>query len=283
MIQFSNQTTFAGLNDQYFKARLPSIARNDTTSFVAVKVVNRLDGKELEAFIDGLVPLVPNLLATFDESVKHVVDASNLVKAIADTSNTDGIFTVNFKMLKISEKELQHASEDAINNVTGAGSCSKGKKIPYTNARVAADTVNFTIYWGTAVDLPMPDTVLHLATHPTASHIIPHNPSIPYFATRHSSPLGDLLSGNFAQLAMSPQWVTPRGRMLDVTQGMNNYRAGIVKELFRSEGDVRASLFGRIVWRNWAMDSTRRAGGTGSDWARVTRTQSRNTKALLGS
>ncbi|RPB25551.1 hypothetical protein L211DRAFT_836265 [Terfezia boudieri ATCC MYA-4762] len=51
-------------------------------------------------------------------------------------------------MFKIPEKELQQASEDAINNVTGAGSGSKGKRNPYTNARVAAGTVNFTITGG---------------------------------------------------------------------------------------------------------------------------------------
>ena len=55
------------------------------------------------------------------------------LQAIADTFNTDEISAVIFKMLKISEKELQQhafASEDTINNVTGTGSGSKGKKNP---------------------------------------------------------------------------------------------------------------------------------------------------------
>lgn len=65
VIQFSNQTTFKGLYDEYFKDRLPSMSRNETASFVAVKAVDRLDEKQLEALIDGLVPLVPNLLGTW--------------------------------------------------------------------------------------------------------------------------------------------------------------------------------------------------------------------------
>jgi len=51
-----------------------------------------------------------------------------------------------------------------------------------------------------------------------------------------------------------------------VTQGMNNYRTGIAEELIRGEADVRASLFGRIVWRNWAMDKYKTRRG---DWFRL--------------
>jgi len=61
-------------------------------------------------------------------SISKIADIL-FTQAIADTYNTDGISTVIFKMLKISEKELQQhasASEDATNNVTG----SKGKKNP---------------------------------------------------------------------------------------------------------------------------------------------------------
>jgi len=64
VIQFSNQTKFEVLYSSYFKDRLPSMSRNETASFVAVKVVDRLDEKQLEALVDGLVPLVPNLLGT---------------------------------------------------------------------------------------------------------------------------------------------------------------------------------------------------------------------------
>jgi len=54
-------------------------------------------------------------------------------QAIADTYSKDGVSTVIFKMLKISEKELllhAIASSEAVNNVTGTGSGSKGKKNP---------------------------------------------------------------------------------------------------------------------------------------------------------
>lgn len=64
VIQSSNQMTFERLYDQYFKDRLPSMSRNETASFVAVKAVGRLGGKQLEVLIDGLVPLVSNLLGT---------------------------------------------------------------------------------------------------------------------------------------------------------------------------------------------------------------------------
>lgn len=47
---------------------------------------------------------------------------------------------------------------------------------------------------------------------------------------------------------------------------MNNYRTGIAEELVRREVDVRASLFGRIVWRNWAMDKYKTRRG---DWFRL--------------
>ena len=36
--------------------------------------------------------------------------------------------------------------------------------------------------------------------------------------------------------------------------GMNNYRQRIAEELLAKEPEIRASLFGKIVWRNWRMD-----------------------------
>ncbi|KAF8436773.1 armadillo-type protein [Terfezia claveryi] len=280
VIQFSNQPTFAGLYDKYFKERLPSMSRNETASFVAVKVVDRLDGKQLEALIDALVPLVPNLLersltnvlkATIDGSIKHDVDASKLVKAIADTFNTDGISTVIFKMLKVSEKELQQASE-AVNNVTGAGSGSKRKKnstqmhgslLVQSILQLPGDCGSFA---NGSLLAQTPDTVLHLATHPTASHVIQASLTSPHATVLHKRKLLNLLSGNFAQLAMSPSGSHLVDACWTVTQGMNNYRIGIAEELVRSEADVRASLFGRIVWRNWAMDKYKTRRG---DWLRL--------------
>ncbi|RPB18952.1 ARM repeat-containing protein [Terfezia boudieri ATCC MYA-4762] len=281
VIQFSDQTTFAVLYDKYFKDRLPSMSRNETASFVAVKVVDRLDEKQLEALIGGLVPLVPNLLersltnvlkATIDSSIKHDVDASKLVKAIADTFNTDGISTVIFKMLKISEKELQQASEDAIDNVTGAGSGSKGKKNPtqmhgsllvQSILQLPGDCGSFA---NASLLAQTPDTVLHLATNPTASHVIQASLTSPHATVLHKRKLLNLLSGNFAQLAMSPSGSHLVDACWTVTQGMNNYRTGIAEELVRSEAVVRASLFGRIVWRNWAMDKYKTRRG---DWLRL--------------
>jgi len=47
---------------------------------------------------------------------------------------------------------------------------------------------------------------------------------------------------------------------------MNNYRTGIAEELVAREADVRASLFGRTVWRNWAMDKFKTRRG---DWVKL--------------
>ena len=111
-----------------------------------------------------------------------------------------------------------------------------------------------------------PDTVLHLSTHPTASHVIQASLTSPHATVLHKRKLLNLLSGNFAQLAMSPSGSHLVDACWTVTQGMNNYRTGVAEELVRSEADVRASLFGRIVWRNWAMDKYKTRRG---DWLRL--------------
>lgn len=111
-----------------------------------------------------------------------------------------------------------------------------------------------------------PDTVLHLSTHPTASHVIQASLTSPHATVLHKRKLLNLLSGNFAQLAMSPSGSHLIDACWTITQGMNNYRTGIAEELVQSEADVRASLFGRIVWRNWAMDKYKTRRG---DWFRL--------------
>jgi len=62
VIQCSNQVTFEQLYNTYFKERFAALARNDTASFVAQKIVDRLEGEQLQAAMDSVIPLVPNLL-----------------------------------------------------------------------------------------------------------------------------------------------------------------------------------------------------------------------------
>lgn len=66
VIRFSDERTFDELYSEYFKDRLSSMARNETASFVAVKVVERLDGKQLESLMGNLIPLVPNLIGIYN-------------------------------------------------------------------------------------------------------------------------------------------------------------------------------------------------------------------------
>lgn len=99
-----------------------------------------------------------------------------------------------------------------------------------------------------------PTTMVGLCSHPTASHLVQASLTSPHASIIHKRKIFNLLAGHFAQLAISPSGSHLVDACWDATQGMNNYRQGIAQELVARETDVRASLFGRIVWGNWAMD-----------------------------
>lgn len=71
IVQSANKKTFDELYDTYFRGRIASLARNDTASFIAQRVVERLDGKQLEAVLQTLVPLVLNLLGPYFPKFPH--------------------------------------------------------------------------------------------------------------------------------------------------------------------------------------------------------------------
>lgn len=111
-----------------------------------------------------------------------------------------------------------------------------------------------------------PTTMVGLCSHPTASHLVQASLTSPHASIIHKRKIFNLLAGHFAQLAISPSGSHLVDACWNAAQGMNNYWKGIAQELVAREADVRASLFGRIVWRNWAMDTFKTRRG---DWVKL--------------
>lgn len=111
-----------------------------------------------------------------------------------------------------------------------------------------------------------PTSMVSLSSHPITSHLVQASLTSPHASIINKRKIFNLLAGHFAQLAISPSGSHLVDACWNAAQGMNNYWQGIAQELAAGETDVRASPFGRIVWRNWAMDKFKTRRG---DWVKL--------------
>ena len=276
-----------------FRDRIAALARNEISSYVVIKVLQRLSREDLEHASTEIISQIPNLIERRRTTVLKTLlerlqargaDTVALVEAIESAYGSE-TSTLILKMTAI----------DDIDNLTAAILRSSSHdptdpSKPNLPPKPSPSQTHGSLLAQTMLSLPGPSTtllqnsllalahpqLLTLALWTTTSHIIQTAllPTLPVPFRRKL--INNLLSSDNAvfELALSPIGSHVLDTLLTSTTaptpGSTSAPLFMLTEkialvLCNSESQLRDSYSGRIVWRNWSVDLYKRQRG---EWVR---------------
>jgi nucleolar protein 9 len=273
-----------------FKERIASLARNEISSYVVVKVLNRLSKEDLEEAVESILPQINGLISRCRTTVVKTLlerchargaDTSELTKAVASSYDSDPK-TVILKMACIDD--INYLSSQLLPNPPVVDLPSEPEAEPQPPKPVPKSTPQqlhgsllaqsmlaipgsaCTLIQDGLLNLP-PKALLTLALWTTTSHIMQAS-LVPISNSFSSSPpqssnltfrrklLNSLLSADDAVslLAQSSVGTHILDSILLSAPTLLSIIERIALILSTLESELRESFTGRIVWRNWSMD-----------------------------
>ncbi|KAJ6260408.1 hypothetical protein Dda_4634 [Drechslerella dactyloides] len=255
--------TFGQLYELYFKGQMGKLAVSETASFVVVKVLEKVEGREFKGAVEELKDALPALLenhrvavvrAVIENSGKHGVDTDGFCDSLFAVWGGDDGEDLLLKMLEVRTGELEkleandtpqekearnpgqlHASLLVQALLTVPGRCS---------ARVK-DCI--TLCSGTVIR--------RLCKHQTASHAIQKSLTADPADVAYKRKFVGLLAGSIGDLAVHPIGSHIVDALWGATaSGVKLQRQRVAEELVAAERSMRDSFYGRAVWRNWKLD-----------------------------
>lgn len=276
IVEYAPGKVFKTLYKQFFKERLPSLARNEIAGYVASKVLERLGRDDLEEAVTALIPEVNRLVdlnrtAVIRTAIERCgvrgIDTKDLSTAIEKAYSGPSGFDIA-RLLKLSESRQESASAEPqapTSTPTAISSRPHGQ----------SEKVHSSLLAQTMLSMPGPlsellfDALLKLS-HPLLlkmAHDAPTSRVIQAsLLSKHATVIFrrkmiQSYYGQFGAMALDPS----ASRVLDAiwkgTQGLAFIRERIAEELAENEASLRESGVGRHVWRKWEMDLWRRRRG----------------------
>lgn len=257
--------SFKKLYRNVLKSRLGHLIKNDTASYVAIKILERLGKDDLAEAKGVILPDLPILLSRRRfGGIKILVerctvrqvdlqDLSDLIKS--EYGNDPASFLPRLFHGETSDK-AERPEE---------GSKSKAPTSPYqtdihasllAQAMLQAPKICSLVQDGLlALDT---DTLIVMSQHSASSRVIQSALSptdtnsqfrrqfVPRFYD-HVFTLSQDLTGSYVADAL---W--------SATEGLQFMKERLARELANNESQLRESPYGRNVWKNWAMDAYQR-------------------------
>ena len=275
VVQYAPGKTFKKLYRAAWKPRLPSMAKNDIASYVAIKILERLGKDDLAQARDILVPELQILLKNrrcaviqrlVDRCVARNTDLKPLAEALKGSIGDKKGATLR-ALLQIDESASEKEENESPESVKALRADKNGSLL--AQSLLGATPVNSLIQDSIlATDL---DLVLRMAKDPSASRVLQvaltSSASSPAFRKQlvpmFYNHLSDLATNSSGSYLVEALW--------DGTSGIHFMKERVAGELAQDEQQLRESPYGRNVWRKWSMDLyTRRR----SEWQALGKSQS---------
>ncbi|KAF7558306.1 hypothetical protein G7046_g5850 [Stylonectria norvegica] len=257
---------FKALNNNIFLPRIEGYARNDTSSYAAIRVLNRLSKEDLMKAVEKITPTTPqlvtksrfNVLKTLFErcAARGALDEiKKLMKGLKEGCgpDPDDLITalVGFKNEEKKKKDVQQLSKNEyaiqshgsqlLTTLLSIPGPSKGVQEsllalpPQLIVRLATTSMPTVTILTTALATPSSNPAFHKSI---VSAILPHIPELAVSQFGHN-------------LLNAIVEVPNKGKERSVPFHMKEV---IMSKLGDNEGDLRESWMGRSVWRNWGGD-----------------------------
>ena len=250
---------FKGLYRGFFKEKIRQHARNETASYVVMRLLERLSKEDLQQAVDAILPEIPSLVERSRTAIiKTMVErcavrkapTEALAEAIESGYSEDGSFQLR-RLLRFEHPE-DHLVKGR-NDDTSKEDMSQLHGSLLAQALLAVPGRPSELIYNSLLELPV-DTLVSMAERPTASHVLQASSKLPTSSVAFRRKLIFRLFGRIALLAVN----TSGSHMIDAlwpaTHGLIHYRERIAQELLTHEAEIRGSFVGKAVWRNWMMD-----------------------------
>lgn len=280
IIEHAPGKLFKALYRNILKDRLATLARNEIAGYVVCRILERLSPEDLRQAQEALLPILPSLAergrtnvikALTERSAIRKLELKELSKALTlSWSDKSGKFSV----LKVLELPDEMAAEKA----QPSTDVTQLKKLTSSQNAAAALLQSMLRVQGILSDMvfdslhSLPsESIQFIATAPSLSPILQIAITTPAATHIFRRKMITRLYGMIGELSVSPAG----SYLVDAVEvgtrkGLAFVRERVAEELAENEEELRRSIAGRKVWKNWRMDLYQR---NRSEWVHTTRKQ----------
>lgn len=249
--------------------RIGSLSRNDTASYVVVRVLERLSKEDLISARDTILPEITALVersrlivikALIERSVIRGADTAPLAESLKSAYGDDPVLRLK-NILKIQEEGDQNkeVSDSKPFNKSGhSPEQTHGSLLAQEMLKAPGPLSELILSSFLAAQQ---DTIVSIAKHPTASRVLQDALGNPKSAIQFRRQLAPRFFGIMAELALDASGSHVADVLWDATKDLMFVKQRLADELSENERTLRDSFFGRAVWRNWSMDLYKRRRG----------------------
>ncbi|KIW68866.1 hypothetical protein PV04_04781 [Phialophora macrospora] len=273
---------FKKLYKNILKSRLRSMSKNDTASYVAIRILERLGKDDLAEAKELILNDLPLLISRRRTGLIKVlvercavrgVDLQDVADVIQTEYTKDGTgFLSTLLDLHASETaEKPHIGDEATETPSKSAHKTDVHGSLLAQAMLQAPKVSRIVQDGllsvgvsTLIAMcqdPASSRVIQAALAPTDSNLQFRRQFVPRFYG-HIATLAQNLTGSYVADAL---W--------SATDGLHFMKERLANDLGNNESLIRESPFGRNVWKNWAMDMYHRRPG---EWRALAKGQEHN-------
>jgi len=267
------------------RPKLESMAKNDTASYVAIRVLERLGKDDLIEAKSLILPVVPTLMSRrrtalikvlIERSAVRGVDVQDLANAIkAEYGDGKSSFISNVLNAKSEEGNQEKPSADTDSKTLGHKTDVHGSLLAQAmlQAKATSQVVHESLLSLSTAEIlafchdPPASRLIQASLNPSQLNIAFRRQFVPKFSG-HMVPISLELTSSYVADALYL-----------ATDGMHFMKEKLAGELAGSEMQLRESPFGRNVWKNWAMDLFRRRPG---EWRALAKGQNPQDPAQYG-
>lgn len=270
------------LHKLYIRERVARLAKRSTTGvFVIQALLAKLKPKEVRPMLDALVPELAELVSVAEtqhlELSRAVIDASlrcedyrreELVEQLAAKFAPGGPETGSFL-----ENTLQLASSTLGNTRGDWPTASERRRALFVEKLVEYDPLFVRCVWYALMELPA-DRFVQLCNHGVFSHVVEHAMVVKEDALKEDGILRkrvlNLFQGHIVALACNAYGLHVVDRLWTFTILFPVYKDRVAVELYGQSSVVKESNYGKLVWKNWAMEQFSRRK---ADWKALVKEQ----------
>ena len=269
---------FKKLYKNVLKSRLGSMSKNDTASYVAIKILERLGKDDLAEAKDTIVPELPILVSRrrtglikvlIERCAVRGVGLQDVADVITSEYTKDGAELIpnllNFEPIEARNESRDEKKEENTTKPTRKtdvhGSLLAQAMLQTPKTCILVQDSLLALDGSILIALSQDSAasrIIQAAISPTEANDKFRRQFIPHFYG-HIATLAQDLTGSYVADAL---W--------SATDGLHFIKERIANELAKDESRIRESPFGRNVWKNWAMDMHNRRP---SEWQALAKGQ----------
>lgn len=252
--------TFKTLYQTLFRNKLPNLAKNETASYVLIKVLERLNKDDLQAAVDEVCPQIQLLVERARTSVikclvercrMRKVDTQPLAVALREAYGQEPVARM-MKMLQLDRVGNETISDGRRKQIETQDPTRAHRSLLAQSMLEVPGPLQDLITEGIlAMDN---DTLLSMARDRSATHVLQKSLTCSGDTARYRRMILPRLGGMTMDLATDPVGSHVVDAFWTGSEGLWFVREKIAERLLQHETALRDSVPGRAVWRNWKMD-----------------------------